>query len=80
MVEARARLQVGDRVVVPRFGYDRPGRVVKIDAKKQIAVVMIGQMKWDVPIAELIPQTVREPESAPSKPAKGVSRYEDFHG
>ena len=49
-------LQPGDRVVVPRFGYDRPGRVVKIDPRKNIAVVAIGQMKWDVPIAELIPQ------------------------
>jgi DNA mismatch repair protein MutS2 len=80
VAEARARLQVGDRVVVPRFGYDRPGRVVKIDAKKQVAVVMIGQMKWDVPIAELIPQTVREPDAPSAKSPKGVSRYEDFHG
>jgi DNA mismatch repair protein MutS2 len=80
VAEARARLQVGDRVVVPRFGYDRPGRVVKIDAKKQIAVVMIGQMKWDVPIIELIPQTIREPNAAPVKPAKGVNRYDDFRG
>ncbi len=30
IAEARARLQPGDRVVVPRFGYDRPGRIVKI--------------------------------------------------
>ena len=36
MVEARARLQPGDRVVVPRFGYDRPGRIVKIDPRKKI--------------------------------------------
>ena len=28
---ARARLQPGDRVVVPRLGYDRPGRLVKLD-------------------------------------------------
>jgi hypothetical protein len=37
-------------------------------------------MKWDVPIAELIPQTIREPESAPAKSPKGVGRYEDFRG
>ena len=81
VAEARSRLQIGDRVVVPRFGYDRPGRVVKIDARKQVAVVMIGQMKWDVPIAELIPQTVREPGAPPEKsPTKGVKRYEDYHG
>ena len=84
--EARARLQPGDRVVVPRFGYDRPGRVVKLDPRKNIAVVAIGQMKWDVPIAELIPQMIRPPEApAPPSgkpkptPARGVPRLEDFH-
>ena len=46
--EARARLQPGDRVVVPRLGYDRPGRVVKIDPRKKVAVVAIGQMQWNV--------------------------------
>ena len=35
IAEARARLQPGDRVVVPRFGYDRPGRVVKLDPRKK---------------------------------------------
>ena len=48
LAEARARLQPGDRVVVPRFGYDRPGRVVKLDPRKKTAVVAIGQMQWDV--------------------------------
>ena len=72
--EARARLQAGDRVVVPRFGYDRPGRVVKLDARKKTATVSIGMMKWDVPINELIPQTIRTPdvssnrEKSPSNP------------
>ena len=69
--EARARIQPGDRVVVPRFGYDRPGRVVKLDPRKNMAVVAIGQMKWDVPIAELIPQLVRaggrRPGQAPAE-------------
>ncbi len=69
--EARARLQTGDRVVVPRFGYDRPGRIVKIDVKKAIAVVSIGQMKWDVPISELIPQVARLPEVPLAAPNKG---------
>ena len=54
---ARKNLQAGDRVVVPKMGYDRPGRVVKVDARKQTAVVAIGMMQWEVPIAELIPQT-----------------------
>jgi DNA mismatch repair protein MutS2 len=86
LVEARARLQPGDRVVIPRFGYDRPGRVVKLDIRKKTAVVAIGQMQWDVAIGELIPQTMRTPE-VPS-PAKGkvkaaasrnAPRLEDFN-
>jgi DNA mismatch repair protein MutS2 len=86
LVEARARLQPGDRVVIPRFGYDRPGRVVKLDIRKKTAVVAIGQMQWDVAIGELIPQTMRTPEV--STPAKGkvkagasrnAPRLEDFH-
>jgi DNA mismatch repair protein MutS2 len=67
VVEARARLQPGDRVVVPRFGYDRPGRVVKLDPRKKTATVSIGNMKWDVPIDELIPQMIRQPEMPGAK-------------
>jgi len=59
LTEARARLQPGDRVVVPRFGYDRPGRIVKLDERKQSARVAIGMMQWDVAINELIPQVLR---------------------
>lgn len=81
--EARARLQPGDRVVVPRFGYDRPGRVVKLDPRKKTAVVAIGQMQWDVTIAELIPQVMRTPDLPGSQKAKGAGaknppRLEDF--
>lgn len=85
LAEGRARLQPGDRVVVPRFGYDRPGRVVKIDARKKSAVVAIGQMQWDVKIDELIPQMIRNPEvpdagAGKSRPASSVPgvRLEDF--
>ena len=80
MAEARDRLQPGDRVVVARFGYDRPGRVVRIDPRKKVAVVAIGQMKWDVPVAELIPQMIRTPEvPAPAKAGGRPSpRIEDF--
>ncbi|HWE35951.1 MAG TPA: DNA strand exchange inhibitor protein [Isosphaeraceae bacterium] len=81
VAEARARLQPGDRVVVPRFGYDRPGRVVKLDPRKGVAVVAIGQMKWDVPVAELIPQLVRNPDvPAPARTSssKPGPRLEDF--
>jgi DNA mismatch repair protein MutS2 len=78
--QARAQLQPGDRVVVPKFGYDRPGRIVKIDARKNTAVVAIGQMQWDVPIAELIPQMVKTQEvpAAKGRGGKGMSRLEDY--
>ncbi len=85
IAEARARLQAGDRVVVPRFGYDRPGRVVKLDPRKRTATVAIGMMKWDVAIDELIPQMIRTPEmpAAPkdksklvaTKPGQGIDEF-----
>ncbi len=83
IAEARARLQAGDRVVVPRFGYDRPGRIVKLDTKKNSARVAIGMMQWDVSIDELIPQVVRAPEAPAEASGKGKStsrlpRLEDF--
>jgi DNA mismatch repair protein MutS2 len=56
---ARAQLQPGDRVVVPRLGYDRPGRLVKLDPRKKTAVVAIGHVTWNVSIDELIPQASR---------------------
>jgi DNA mismatch repair protein MutS2 len=81
LAEARARVQPGDRVVVPRFGYDRPGRIVKLDPRKKTAVVAIGQVQWTVTIDELIPQNLRTPEmpSGEKKPtAKPALRLEDF--
>ncbi|WP_235963994.1 endonuclease MutS2 [Tautonia rosea] len=79
--EARARLQPGDRVVVPRLGYDRPGRVVRVEARKNKAVVAIGQMNWDVTVDELIPQVLKTPEApaaTPSRtsPTRGKTRFE----
>jgi DNA mismatch repair protein MutS2 len=74
----------GDRVVVARFGYDRPGRIVKIDARKKTATVSIGMMKWDVAIDELIPQMIRTPEvpNPKDKPSlagtKHGKRIDDF--
>ncbi|MDR3618538.1 MAG: DNA strand exchange inhibitor protein [Paludisphaera borealis] len=80
LVEARARLQPGDRVVVPKMGYDRPGRVVKIDPRKRMATVAIGHVTWNVAIDELVPQSTRVPE--PSAPARGprgkTPKLEDF--
>jgi DNA mismatch repair protein MutS2 len=64
LADARARLEPGDRVVVPRLGYDRPGRIVKLDVRKKTAVVSIGHVTWNVTIDELIPQSARTPEAA----------------
>ena len=72
LAEARARLQPGDRVVVPRFGYDRPGRVVKLDPRKKTAVVAIGQMQWDVPDRRADPPG--DPRRPRSRAAAGRSR------
>jgi DNA mismatch repair protein MutS2 len=74
LIEARDRLQPGDRVVVARFGYDRPGRVVRIDARKKMAVVAIGQMKWDVPVAELIPQSLASADTSDEPTRKPAPR------
>jgi DNA mismatch repair protein MutS2 len=51
--EARARLQPNDAVRVPRF--DKPGRVVRVDHKKNLAVVSVGLGQWEVPLEELFP-------------------------
>ena len=69
LVEARARLQPGDRVVVPRLGYDRPGRIVKLDPRKKTAVVAIGHVTWNVAIDELIPQLSRDPDDIIAQPS-----------
>jgi DNA mismatch repair protein MutS2 len=80
LIEARARLQPGDRVVVPRLGYDRPGRVVKLDARKKTALVAIGPMQWEARIDELIPQVIKTPqgETQRGKPASATIKLEDF--
>jgi DNA mismatch repair protein MutS2 len=70
VAEARARLQAGDRVVVPRLGYDRPGRLVKLDLRKKTALVAIGHVTWTVAIDELVPLTIRSP--APAAPVPGT--------
>jgi DNA mismatch repair protein MutS2 len=51
--EARARLQANDPVRVPRF--DKPGRVVRIDHKRNIAVVSVGIGQWEIPLDEVFP-------------------------
>ena len=64
LADARALLQIGDQVVVPRLGYDRPGRVIKLDQRKKTAKIAIGHVTWDVTIDELIPQAPRTPGQA----------------
>lgn len=51
--EARAKLQPNDKVRVARF--DAPGRIVRIDHKKQLAVVSVGLGQWEVGFEELFP-------------------------
>jgi DNA mismatch repair protein MutS2 len=82
LTDARALLQIGDQVVVPRLGYDRPGRIVKLDQRKKTAKIAIGHVTWDVSIDELIPQSPRTPaQPGPPKagtPVKPAIRLEDF--
>jgi DNA mismatch repair protein MutS2 len=49
----RARLQPNDPVRVPRF--DKTGRVVRVDHKRNLAVVSVGLGQWEVPLDEVFP-------------------------
>jgi DNA mismatch repair protein MutS2 len=51
--DARARLQPNDPVRVPRF--DKPGRIVRVDHKRNLAVVSLGLGQWEVPLDEVFP-------------------------
>ncbi len=51
--ELRLRLQPNDRVRVPRF--DKPGRIVRGDHKKNMVVVSVGLGQWEVPLEEVFP-------------------------
>jgi DNA mismatch repair protein MutS2 len=51
--EWRSRLQPNDRVHVQRF--DQPGRVVRVDHRKNTAVVSVGLGQWEVPLDEIAP-------------------------
>jgi DNA mismatch repair protein MutS2 len=52
--EARLRLQPNDPVRVPRF--DKPGRIVRVDHKRNIAVVSLGIGQWEVALEEVFPE------------------------
>jgi len=51
--EARLRLQPGDTVQVPRF--DGLGKVVRVDLKRNIALVKVGLGQWEVSLEEVLP-------------------------
>jgi DNA mismatch repair protein MutS2 len=51
--DARNRLRANDRVRVARF--DQPGRVVRVDHAKALAVVSVGLGQWEVPLDEVFP-------------------------
>jgi DNA mismatch repair protein MutS2 len=51
--EARLRMQPNDAVRVPKF--DKPGRIVRVDHKRNIAVVSLGIGQWEVPLEEVFP-------------------------
>jgi DNA mismatch repair protein MutS2 len=52
--DARLRMQPNDPVRVPRF--DKPGRIVRVDHKRNIAVVSLGIGQWEVPLEEVFPE------------------------
>jgi DNA mismatch repair protein MutS2 len=49
----RLKLQANDRVRVARF--DQPGRIVRIDFRKNVAVASVGLGQWEVPLDEVFP-------------------------
>ena len=49
----RSRLNPDDRVHVQRFG--KVGRVLRVDHKKNIAVVSLGLGQWEVSLDEVFP-------------------------
>jgi DNA mismatch repair protein MutS2 len=51
--EARARLKPRDVVRVARF--DKQGSVVRVDHKKNVAVVSVGLGQWEIPLDEIFP-------------------------
>ena len=51
--EARLRLQPGDPVHVPRF--DKPGKIVRVDHKRNVVVVSVGIGQWEVPLEDVFP-------------------------
>lgn len=51
--EWRGKLQPNETVHVPRFG--KEGRIVRIDHRKNVAVVAVGLGQWEVGLDEVLP-------------------------
>jgi len=51
--EVRQRFQPNDPVRVARF--DKEGRIVRVDLKRQMALVSVGLGQWEVPLEEVFP-------------------------
>jgi DNA mismatch repair protein MutS2 len=51
--KTREQLGPGDWVRVARL--DRPGQIVRVDARRGIAVVKSGIGQWEVPLEEVFP-------------------------
>jgi DNA mismatch repair protein MutS2 len=49
----RIGLQPNQRVRVARF--DQPGRIVRCDWRKNLAVVSVGFGQWEIPLDEIFP-------------------------
>jgi DNA mismatch repair protein MutS2 len=60
--QARGRLQPNDPVRVTRF--DKTGRVVRVDHKRNLAVVSLGLGQWEVPLEEVFPLQPENPGRA----------------
>jgi len=52
--EWRSKLQAGVIVHVPR--YDKPGKVVRLDHKRNIAIISLGLGQWEVSLEEVFPE------------------------
>ena len=50
----RASLQPNDPVRVPKF--DKVGRVVRVDFKRNLVVVSLGIGQWEVPLEDVFPE------------------------
>ena len=48
---------------MPRF--DKPGRLIRIDHKRNMATVSVGIGQWEVPLDEVFPLEGKGAESRP---------------